>query len=81
MWHKETLKPLKTFLLKTKNRLKTAMIKTVATIKAGSKILRSRKVTVISLDVMGFLLGGGLSAVGRPFSILSSSEMTSSALE
>ena len=49
-------------------------------INAGIKSLFMPKVTVISFEVMGFLLGMILSVVGIPFSIFSNSERTSPTL-
>ncbi len=55
-------------------------ITTTITTKAGKKSFFRPKVTVISLEVRGFLLGVSISVVGMPFSIFVSSERTSPAL-
>ncbi|MBA7696023.1 hypothetical protein ES703_104665 [subsurface metagenome] len=58
----------------------TAAMMTAATTKAGIRSFFTPKVTVISLEVMGFFSGTILSVVGIPFSIAISSERTSPGL-
>ena len=58
----------------------SAMTTTLIKIKAGTKSFLTPSVTVISLEVNGFLPGIAFSVVGRPSSMFASSERTSLAL-
>ncbi|MBA7705827.1 hypothetical protein ES703_114667 [subsurface metagenome] len=62
------------------SQITTTAITMAITTKAGMKSFFNPSVTVISLEVIGFLLGIILSDAGIPFSILSSSGCTSPAL-